>query len=268
MPRTFRDVRAKVNAAELRRFLRWFDSPIGRALIARESPHLLQGVRRFHGDTLLWLGPVAVGGLDLDRCMVRHRVVCALSTEQRDVSMMGTGTSLFCGRPDSLPFASGSIDAVVLHHALECAGDRRSAVREIYRVLRPGGRLLVCAFNPYSLWGLRRLYAGVREDAFSGTRFVSPHRLLDWLAVLGFEVDEGVRYLMYRPPVDVGRYESPRWLRVRAAFERARLPLGGVYSLLARKTAIPLTLIRAGAQTARQPQLVPLVPKPTARDRS
>jgi SAM-dependent methyltransferase len=266
MPRTFREVRAKVNAAELRRFLRWFESPIGRALVACESPHLVQGVRRFHGDTLLWLGPVTVGGLDLERCMVRHRVFCALSSEQRIDSTMGAATSFFCGRPDSLPFASGSIDAVVLHHALECAGDRRSTVREIYRVLRPGGRLLVFAFNPYSLWGVRRLYAGMRDDAFSGTRFVSPLRMLDWLAVLGFEVDEGVRYLMYRPPLDIGRYESPRWSRVRDTFERARIPLGGVYSLLARKTAIPLTLIRA-SQTDRQTQLVPLVPKPTARHR-
>jgi SAM-dependent methyltransferase len=268
MPRTFRDPRAKVNAAELRRFLSWFDSPIGRALIAREFPFLHQGVRRFHGDTLLWLGPVAVGGLDLERCMVRHRVFCALSMQQRDPASMGAGTSFLYGRPDSLPFPAGSMDAVVLHHALECAIDRRSTVREIHRVLRPGGRLLVCAFNPYSLWGLRRLYAGVRDDAFSGMGFVSSTRLLDWLAVLGFEVDEGVRYLMYRPPLDVGRYESARWARVRERVERWRIPLGGVYSLLARKTAIPLTLVRSGAQTARQPQLVPLVPKPTTRHRS
>jgi len=255
-----------VNGAERLNFFRWFETPLGRALIARETPYLAQGVRRFHGDTMLWLGPVPVAGLDLDRCMVRHRLFGAMCENRRGHMAMEGGASTFVGRPDALPFAPGSVDAVVLHHALDCAEDSRATVREIYRVLRPGGRLLVCGFNPYSLWGLRRAVASVRRDAFRGARFVGPTRLVDWLAVLGFELDEGVRFLMYRPPVDIGAYESVRWARMRAALERSRLPLGGVYFLLARKTAISLTSLRSSA-TADARKLSPLaLPKPTTRD--
>ena len=136
----------------------------------------------------------------------------------------------------------------MLHHALECCADRRSAVREMYRVLRPGGRLLICAFNPFSLWGVRRLVARLFDDAFSDVRFVSPWRLLDWMAVLGFEVDEGVRYLMYRPPLDIGSFESPT---VVAGARRARARTGAARRRVLRcSLARPRSALTRSARTA------------------
>ena len=81
-----------------------------------------------------------------------------------------------------LPLASGSLDGVILHHVLEAAPDPRAVVREVTRALRPGGRLLIAGFNPFSLWSLARLRPSLR-----GVKPVSTLRLYDWLAVLGFE---------------------------------------------------------------------------------
>ena len=144
-----------------------------------------------------------------------------------------------------------------MHHALDCCADPRTAMREVCKVLRPGGRLLICGFNPISLWGVRRLAARLFDDAFSDVRFVNPWRLLDWMAVLGIEADEGVQYLMYRPPLGIGSFERKLWVRLRDALERARMPLGGVVLRArsqerCRHDAPALVLRRCGMQTSRR----------------
>jgi len=148
------------------------------------------------------------------------------------------------------PLPNNSLDGAVLHHALELAEDPRAAVRELSRVLAPGARLVVCAFNPMSLWGLRYAYARFFQDSFSGLRFVSPVRLQDWLAVLGFELCDEVRYMAYGLPFGIGSgadnmpEERKRWHPVRlAASLKATLashnpPVGGVYVISAVKQAV------------------------------
>ena len=110
------------------------------------------------------------------------------------------------------------------------------------------------------------MWGRLRRDAFTGTRFVSPIRVLDWLAVLGLEIDDPVQYVVYRPPVGVVRtdYRRLRWLRRQLG--RWQIPFGGVYVILARKKA--MTGIEAGAtrRFGKRPALVPTpLPKPTAR---
>jgi SAM-dependent methyltransferase len=54
-----------------------------------------------------------------------------------------TGIDWYDGRAESLPFADSSFDAVVSQFALMFFEDRAAALREMRRVLRPGGRLAV-----------------------------------------------------------------------------------------------------------------------------
>ncbi|MCW5751809.1 MAG: metalloregulator ArsR/SmtB family transcription factor [Alphaproteobacteria bacterium] len=55
----------------------------------------------------------------------------------------------------SLPFASGSFDAVTIHQVLHFAEEPEVAVAEAARVLRPGGRLVLVDFLPHELEFLR-----------------------------------------------------------------------------------------------------------------
>ena len=60
-----------------------------------------------------------------------------------------------------LPFEDGAFDAVTIAFGLRNLPDYRAGVREMARVLKPGGRLLVLEFFPPSgglLLGLYRLY--------------------------------------------------------------------------------------------------------------
>ena len=76
----------------------------------------------------------AVAGLDLNDGMlaVARRTAPAIEWRQ--------------GQAEALPYVSGEFDAVVSQFGLMFFGDRRAALREMARVLRPGGRLAVAVW--------------------------------------------------------------------------------------------------------------------------
>jgi SAM-dependent methyltransferase/adenylate kinase family enzyme len=51
------------------------------------------------------------------------------------------------GAAETLPFPDGSFDAVVSQFGLMFFEDRRAAIREMHRVLRPGGRLAIAVWD-------------------------------------------------------------------------------------------------------------------------
>ena len=55
-------------------------------------------------------------------------------------------------REDELPLADGSIDRVLLVHALECAQHLSRLLREVWRVCADGGRILAIVPNRRGLW--------------------------------------------------------------------------------------------------------------------
>lgn len=55
--------------------------------------------------------------------------------------------NLVCGAGETLPYASASFDAVLSHEVIEHVSDDAAAAREIARVLRRGGRLVLFCPN-------------------------------------------------------------------------------------------------------------------------
>ncbi len=58
-----------------------------------------------------------------------------------------------------LPFADASFDAVTISFGLRNVADTTAALREMLRVTRPGGRLVVCEFSTPSWAPFRTLYS-------------------------------------------------------------------------------------------------------------
>ena len=55
----------------------------------------------------------------------------------------GKGLSTVCALAESLPIPSGSIDRIIMVDALHHVVDQRQTVSELWRVLAPGGRILI-----------------------------------------------------------------------------------------------------------------------------
>ena len=92
-----------------------------------------------------------------------------------------------CGRLQSyaerLPFAEASFERVLVVDALHHFRDQRTAVGEMWRVLRPGGRLVIEEMD-ITRRGVK-LIALAEKIALMGSRFYSPSELRAMLASCG-----------------------------------------------------------------------------------
>ncbi|HEU0117248.1 MAG TPA: methyltransferase domain-containing protein [Alphaproteobacteria bacterium] len=93
----------------------------------------------------------------------------------------------------SLPLADGSVDRVILVHAVEGSADPQNLLREIWRVLKSNGRALVIVPNRRGLW------AHSDRTPFGNGQPYSATQIKQTLRDQGFLVDRMWRGL-YLPP--------------------------------------------------------------------
>jgi demethylmenaquinone methyltransferase / 2-methoxy-6-polyprenyl-1,4-benzoquinol methylase len=104
----------------------------------------------------------SVAGLDFSSAMLKVAVDRRREAEGRSSDAGRNFGSLFFLRGDALriPFADSQFDVVTIGYGLRNLADFRLGLSEMWRVLRPGGRLLVLDFGrpDNALW--RGLYFG------------------------------------------------------------------------------------------------------------
>ena len=236
----------------------WFEGPLGSRVLREEAALAPIALDDVFGFELLQVGAWGTGRHLLEGARTQHTTLVAPE--------LSAGVTLRAPL-DSLPFRSDSIDAIFLPHTLELVEDPYAVLREAERVLCAEGCLMICGFNPFSGWGVRRLFAQhLGRPAFppSTRRMLSERRLRDWVALLGFDVDNVYGYLGLLPlkgrPAKPGE-TAPRdatapsvEIRDIEARPRAALTAGG-YLLKARKRVQALTLVRP-RRRARQRVLV------------
>jgi len=134
-----------------------------------------------------------------------------------------------------------SIDDIFLPHVLEFIDNPYQTLREVDLALRLDGHIIIAGFNPWSSWGLRRLFSFKKKAPWGGT-FRRASQIKDWLKVLNFEIIQH-KYFMHRPPIANKKiFAGFKFLEY---FGRYFLPMmGGVYILIARKKTFCITPIK------------------------
>jgi SAM-dependent methyltransferase len=216
-------------------------SPPGRYALAWEQQHLNACVADIFGYHALQLGLPEVDALRENRMPLRF---CA-SDRLLDARLAdGEHTKVaVINRYEELPFASSSVDLVVMPHILEFANEPHQVLREVDRILVPEGHVVITGFNPGSLWGLRQMSTrlGFSDYLPRAGQFIALPRLKDWLKLLSFEVHRG-RFGCYVPWARSDRWLS-RWRFMEKAGDRWWPVLGSVYMLTAVKRVRGMRLI-------------------------
>jgi SAM-dependent methyltransferase len=170
-------------------FESWLVSPLGAYVSNWEQKQLDAVVADIFG-----YNAAQIGGLGLS-ALAENRIQCrfVLNDACNDSVLLDDGISLVLAKSyDDLPIADESLDLLVLPHVLEFCADPHAMLREVDRVLRPEGKLVVTGFNPISLWGLTK--------PTPRQQLIGLPRLRDWLKLLSFD-NEFSHYGCYRPPI-------------------------------------------------------------------
>ncbi|MBL8923459.1 MAG: class I SAM-dependent methyltransferase [Myxococcaceae bacterium] len=153
-----------------------------------------------------------VTGIDVDPAM--------LAAARSRSESSGVSVALREARAEELPFDDGAFDVVLAVTVLCFVSDARGAVREMARVLAPGGRLVLGELGRFSVWAAERRVRGwLGASTWKRARFWSQRELAELARDAGLHVVE-TRGSIFYPPLDVaarlGASLEPLLTRLRA----------------------------------------------------
>lgn len=205
----------------------WLETTLGQYLLKQEQEVFDRLVGDIFGFYAIQLGMAPL--LTLKNSRIPS--VLRINGEQSDL----------CCDSGYLPFAENSIDLICMPHTLEISDNPHQSLREAERVLMPEGHLILTGFNPFSLWGLRKVLSQQQEYPWQSP-FFSQMRIKDWLALLGLELVKS-EIFGFMPPIN-----NERWLARLSRMERIGRQgwpmLGGGYCIVVRKRVANMTLLK------------------------
>lgn len=163
------------------RYDSWFATPIGSLVKRYEVELILDLLKPRRGEVILDAG-CGTGVFTTDILASGSRVVgldiSLPMLKQAEKKLNGLSFQIVLGNMLHLPFPEGSFDKVVSVTALEFIEDAKEAAKELSRVARKGGIIVVATLNSLSPWASRRIAeAKERHTLFEKAIFRSPEEL-------------------------------------------------------------------------------------------
>ena len=215
----------------------WFAHQfLGGSLLAEEQHLLSRILNKHYGKHVLLIGVPHQRQLLNATSIPCHTLISPIAQKEKNTSYRFIESDFH-----ELPVLTGSIDLVMLPHTLEFMDNPRQLLSEACRVIKSEGLIMVCGFNPYSAWGIKKALTKHKTAPWSGN-FMHAPKVKSWLRLADFEMEKQ-QSLMFRPPI---AHESVyHKLHFLEHIGNKCFPyFGGVYVLLARAKVIPLTPIR------------------------
>jgi SAM-dependent methyltransferase len=228
----------------------WLSTALGEALLQREARVVEEALDGIFGEHCVQLG---LWGDNRTFLRFTRTQRCALIAETAD------GEPSAIAEMHRLPVESDSLDAVLLPHTLDFSDRPHAILREVDRVLRSDGHLVILGFKPGGLWGLRRLVPGAGMPP-GADQLISDRRLRDWLQLLDMRIQSSARYFFHWPLPGNKARASSIWERRGQAWWPE---LAACYMLTAQKRVSTLTPVRP--LWRRQPKVVAGLAEPSTR---
>ncbi|MFH1103771.1 MAG: class I SAM-dependent methyltransferase [Actinomycetota bacterium] len=133
-----------------------------------------------------------------------------IGAARRRAADVGVSINLHVADVKRLPFDADTFDVVVAVTVLCFLPDAAAALKEMARVIRPGGRLVVGELNRWSIWAAwRRLRSWFGSPLWRQAAFRSPRQLSDLVRRSGLTLGR-IQGAVYYPPITpVARLLAP-----------------------------------------------------------
>lgn len=165
------------------KYEQWFKTPLGRIVRKTELNLLIEFLNPQPGETILDAGcgtgifttdflekgPKLVG-MDISPKMLE-----VAAHKSRGLDFLPVNGNIL-----ALPFLDNYFDKVISNTAIEYIAEGEKAVSELFRVLKPGGTLIIATLNRLSPWAEERTDRAKRgeTDLYDKARFRSPQELM------------------------------------------------------------------------------------------
>lgn len=225
----------------------WFRHPLGKQVAEQLQAELTPIL----GDLKYGLHFLQCGGLDryLGLTTIPHRIKLDRSIRREQTSLLAAF--------EHLPFKPDSIDVILLPHSLEIADDVQQVLGEVRTCLSSSGHVVIVAFNPWSIWGLWRLFVKRRHAFPMQQQWLSLSHLKQCLWSLDFTIVNTRHALFHTPWTKPGSI----WQRL---LKKYCPTLGGISIVVAKKQVITLTPLKPAWNLPKIP-IVSEVAKPSIR---
>jgi ubiquinone/menaquinone biosynthesis C-methylase UbiE len=207
---------------------RWFTTPIGSLVKKYEARLIVDLLKPKQSEVILDVG-CGTGVFTVDILSLGSKVIgLDISLPmliQAGKKLKGYPIQRVLADMSALPFRKDSFDKVISVTALEFIEDAKGAVKELFRVTRRGGCIVVATLNSLSPWALRRkAQAKERHTIFEKAIFRSPDELCSLASVKGvvktaihFQKEDdpeeavGIEREGRRKKLDTGAFVAIRW---------------------------------------------------------
>ena len=190
------------------RYDNWFETPVGKVIKEFEVDLAMDMLKPGSGQYILDAGcgtgifteyflaaGAKIKGLDLSEPMLQR---AAGKFKDKDFSCVP-------GDITKLPFENEIFDKAISVTSIEFIEDGKKAVDELFRVVKPGGFILVATLNSLSPWAAKRTEQGKKgHPIFKSAVFRSPEEMLAFAPGIAGE---------YRTCIHFAKDEDPQKAR-------------------------------------------------------
>ncbi len=228
----------------------WYETEAGVLISKGIEQHIWKITSCIFGYNAIQFGNIFEECQLLKNCTIREQI-----------TLDRTSTADIVSTPSALPISNDSVDLFILEHTLDFTEKPHQILREVERCLVPEGYVIIIGFNPYSFYGLWKLFLSRKKLAPWNAKFYSIGRMRDWCSLLGFDEVE-LHFTGHLPPFK----RIQKWKKmqvVNKVLQKRFAHTGGVYIFVARKRVARLTPLKRVWPVTNQ--ILPgKLPKPTA----